>query len=148
MDQDYSSSLVSELFAVIYTLSGYAAPSVPPEIHFVSQTVMQAEVCGATCPIQAYYHSTRGVFIDERLDVVNDPYARSILLHELVHHVQAISGRFDSTSDPCIRHSTAEAEAYLIQNRYLMSIHDPHRVARSGWAMRCRHSGIVTPAAL
>jgi hypothetical protein len=145
MDPASLSALVSDLFVVIHALSGYPPPSVPPEIQLVSQSVMQAEICGAPCPIRAYYHPTRGVFIDETLDVANDPFARSILLHELVHYVQAASGRFDSTLDPCVRYNAAEAEAYMIQNHYLMRINDTHRVAMSGWAMmRCRPAEVST----
>lgn len=139
------SSLVTELFAAIHFLAGYAPPTVPPEIHRVSHSYIEAEFCRGPCQIKAYYDPTTGVYLDDRLDVRNDPLARSILLHELVHHVQAVSGRFDLMSDACTRNNRAEAEAYLIQNQYLMSIHDGHRVAMTGWAARCRDAEVPTP---
>jgi len=137
MEEVLLAPVIAELFVAIKLLAGYPPPTVPPEIHRVPQSVIQEEYCGGRCAIRALYDPARGVFIDETLDVVNDPFARSILLHELVHHVQAVSGRFDSMSSPCLRYNKAEAEAYLIQNHYLMSINDAHRVAMSGWAMRC-----------
>lgn len=143
MEQALLAPLVAELFTAIKLLAGYPPPTVPPEIHVVPQSVIQQEYCAGRCPIRALYDPARGVFIDETLDIVNDPFARSILLHELVHHAQAISGRFDSTLSPCVRYNKAEAEAYLIQNHYLMSINDPHRVGRSGWAMRCSESEVA-----
>jgi hypothetical protein len=139
------SSLVTELFAAIQLLSGYAPPTVAPEVQFVSRSYIQAEICKGPCQIRAYYDPTTGVYLDDQLDVWKDPLARSILLHELVHHVQAVSGRFDSMSDPCTRQNRAEVEAYSIQNEYLMSIHDGHRVSMTGWSARCRDSEVPTP---
>jgi hypothetical protein len=144
MDQTLS-SLITELFAAIQLLSGYAPPTVAPEVHRVSHAYIQTEICRSACQIKAYYDPATGVYLDEQLDIRNDPLARSILLHELVHHVQAVSGRFDSTSDPCTRQNRAEAEAYSIQNQYLMSIHDGHRVAMTGWASRCSADEVPTP---
>jgi hypothetical protein len=138
-------SLVSELFAAIQLLAGYAPPTIPPEIHQVSRAYMQEEICHSPCQIKAYYDPTRGVYIDRTLDLAGDPFARSILLHELVHHSQAVSGRFDSTSDACTRQNRAEAEAYDIQNRFLMMIQDGHRVSMTGWAMRCANAEVPTP---
>ncbi len=147
MEQILLAPLVAELFVAIKLIAGYPPPNVAPEIHMVPQSVIQEEFCRDRCSIRALYDPTRGVFLDEALDVVNDPFARSILLHELVHHAQAASGRFDSTANPCIRHNKAEAEAYLVQNHYLMSINDGHRVAMTGWAMRCSESEVPTPGA-
>lgn len=145
MDHASLSQLVAELFLAIQVLGGYEPPAVAPEIHQVPQAVIQQEFCSRPCSFRALYDPVRGVYIDETLDLVHDPLARSILLHELVHHAQAASGRFDSTTDPCVRYNRAEAEAYLIQNRYLMSLNVAHRVSMSGWAMRCRAEAAPAP---
>ncbi|HWQ37928.1 MAG TPA: DUF6647 family protein [Burkholderiales bacterium] len=145
MDHASLSQLVSELFLAIQALGGYEPPAVAPEIHQVPQAFIQQEFCSRPCSFRALYDPVRGVYIDEAFDLINDPLARSILLHELVHHAQAVSRRFESTADPCVRYNRAEAEAYLIQNRYLMSLNVAHRVAMSGWFMRCRAEEVPEP---
>jgi len=145
MDPASLSALVAELFAAIHLLSGYAPPTVPPEIHRVPQTVIQELFCRRPCPVRAAYDATRGVFIDENLDVENNTFDRSILLHELVHHAQAVSGRFDTLSSDCMRRNWAEKEAYFIQNRYLMEMNSASRVSMRGWAARCDDAEVPTP---
>ena len=46
---------------------------------------------------------------------------RSILLHELVHYVQAISRRYADLA-PCERRRAEEVEAYAVQSAYLASV--------------------------
>lgn len=141
------STLVAELFATIQFLSGYAPPTVPPDVYRVPQAQIREQFChGRPCEIKAVYDSTLGVFIDEKLDVQGNVFARSILLHELVHHVQATSGKFDLGNSQCVRRNAAEQEAYYIQNRYLMEMNDGHRVSMTGWAARCDDAEVPTPA--
>ncbi len=145
MDLDLS-SLVAELFTAIQLLSGYPPPTVAPQVHRVPQAEISQQFCNSPCQIKAVYDPTLGVFIDETLDVKNNLFARSILLHELVHHAQSVSGRFDlGDSSACSRRNTAEQEAYFIQNRYLMEMNDGHRVAMTGWAARCDEREVPTP---
>jgi hypothetical protein len=139
------SALVADLFAAIQLLSGYAPPTVPPQVHRVPQAQISEQFCHGPCEIKAVYDPTLGVFIDDRLDVRDNVFARSILLHELVHHVQSVSGRFDMGGSECARRNTAEQEAYFIQNRYLMQMNDGHRVAMTGWAARCNDREVPTP---
>lgn len=139
------SVLVADLFAAIELLSGYAPPTVPPQVHRVPQAQISEQFCHGPCEIKAVYDPTLGVFIDEKLDVRDNVFARSILLHELVHHVQSVSGRFDMGGSECARRNTAEQEAYFIQNRYLMQMNDGHRVAMTGWAARCNDREVPTP---
>lgn len=139
------SALVADLFAAIQLLSGYAPPTVPPQVHRVPQAQISEQFCHGPCEIKAVYDPTLGVFIDDRLDVRGNVFARSILLHELVHHVQSVSGRFDMGGSECARRNTAEQEAYFIQNRYLMQMNDGHRVAMTGWAARCNDREVPTP---
>jgi len=141
------SSLVAELYAAIHLLAGYAPPTVPPDVYRVPQSQIREQFCrGEPCQIKAIYDSTLGVYIDETLDVHGNVFARSILLHELVHHVQATSGKFDLGNSKCVRRNVAEQEAYYIQNRYLMEMNDGHRVSMTGWASRCDDAEVPTPA--
>ena len=60
-----------------------------------------------------------------------------MLLHELVHHVQRVSGKFQAIPSECDRWYAAEREAYEIQNTYLETMHDGHRVNVNAWRARC-----------
>ncbi len=139
------SSLIAELFATIHLLAGYAPPTVPPQVHRVAQSEIQERFCQSACAIRAIYDPTFGVFIDEKLNVVDNTFDRSILLHELVHHAQAVSGRFDLGSSNCVRRNAAEQEAYFVQNRYLTEMNDARRVSMTGWAARCSEAEVPTP---
>ena len=131
------SATLVELFTVIRLLAGYPAPETMPEVHLVSQSWIQTEVCVKSCKVPAFYDPARGVFIDEKLDLQGDPFSRSILLHELVHHVQARSGRFETVPSECERRYAEELEAYQIQNRYLSQLGYPRRAMSSGWTVSC-----------
>jgi hypothetical protein len=139
------SSLIAELFATIHLLSGYALPTVAPEVHRVAQAEIQQRFCHSPCAIRAIYDPILGVYLDEKLDVANNTFDRSILLHELVHHMQAVSGRFHPGASDCARNNAAEREAYALQNRYLMEMNDARRVSMNGWAARCSEAEVPTP---
>lgn len=131
-------ALVVDLFATLHMLAGYPPPTVLPEVHRVPQAEIRDRFCnGQPCEIRALYDPTLGVFIDQKLDVHNRLFDRSILFHELVHHAQSVSGRFDLGDSECVRRNAAEKEAYWLQNLYLMDMNDGHRVSMTGWAMRC-----------
>jgi hypothetical protein len=138
------SSLIIELFATLQMMTGMPAPTSLPYVHRVPQDEIRQQFCKSPCAIRAVYEPSVGVFIDETLDVQNNLFDRSILLHELVHHLQAVQGRFEP-GDTCVRRNTAEKEAYALQNRYLMEMNDGHRVSMTGWAARCEDAEVPTP---
>ena len=138
MDAASLSSLLADLFMAIHLLAGYSLPADYPEIHRVPQQVIQERFCRARCGIKAVYDPALGVYIDETLDFEKNLFARSILLHELVHHVQAVSGRFNADPSDCERRNRSEEEAYRIQNRYLASVNDYHHVIYPAWSLTCR----------
>lgn len=127
MDAAPLASLLRELFTAFQLVSGHALPERPPEVHLVPQRTLQETFCQSPCLVRAAYQPELGVFIDERLHVVRDPYERSILPHELVHHLQATSGLFVGNLSECERATLDEREAYDVQNHYLNSIKDMRR---------------------
>jgi len=138
LDQSALVSLMVELFAAIRFLSAYPAPAVLPEVHSLPQSEIQRRLCDSRpCRIKAFYHPESGVVVDETLDFQNDPFDRSILLHELVHHLQKTSGKYQVVSSFCRRRISEELEAYEIQNRYLSQIHSPRRALVMGWSGKC-----------
>jgi hypothetical protein len=138
MDQASLSSLMIELFTAIRLVSGYPVPESFPEIHVVPEAEMQQRVCaGRTCRVKAFYHPDLGVYVNEGMDVINDPFDRSILLHELVHHLQRTTGKFDAMTSFCYRRNAQELEAYEIQNRYLSVQQASRRAVAMGWSGKC-----------
>lgn len=123
MDAAAAEKMVRELFLTIKLLSGYPVPEALPPVNFVPLETMQKMVCKGACRIRAFYLADKGVFIDETIDVKDDTYSRSILLHELVHHLQHVHGKFESMPTTCERWQAREIEAYEIQHKYLKRLH-------------------------
>ena len=129
-------ALLLDLFRAIESISGYPVPAVLPDVHVLPLGALQARVCSWACPVKAFYLRGEGVFIEESLNFRNDLKARSILLHELVHHVQNLSGRFDSLPG-CVAWYAREREAYEIQNEYLRAAGVSVRQYMAGMVRRC-----------
>ncbi len=128
--------ILAEAFRVIHMLSGYPVPDQFPEVHLVPRHELHARICPTGCGVKAFYLGGQGVFMDETLDVRNDAEARSVLVHELVHHVQKILGRFDSLP-ACQAWYAREREAYQIQNDYLREQGSATRVYMAGRVNNC-----------
>jgi hypothetical protein len=122
--------LIGELSLVVASLSGYPVPDTPVEVHRVPQVVIQELVCKKTCRVPAFYHPDFGVLVSDELDLRNDTFHQSILVHELVHHSQKLSGRFETLASECHKRAAAESEAYEIQNRFLAARQSQQRVPR------------------
>lgn len=127
MDTTELAAMVTDLFLTISLLSGYPVPDRMPTVTRLPKQTMQAMICSGPCAVRAFYTPDKGVVIDEQLDLKGDTYSRSILLHELVHHLQHVSGRFEDLPTPCHRWRAKEVEAYEIQHTYLKKL----RVTRS-----------------
>jgi hypothetical protein len=137
MDAVSLSALVADLLVAIHSLSTYPAAVPPPAIRTVPVAEIHRRFCNEPCRVQAYYLPDEGIFIDESLDVAGDGFARSILLHELVHHHQRMKGTFSRIPHGCDRWYRAEEEAYEIQNLYLESINSARRVYIQPWKLTC-----------
>lgn len=134
--------VVASLFLSVSQLSGYPLPREVPPIHVLSEREMAGLICGGPCGVRAFYLDGRGVYLRDDLDVVNDLKARSILLHELVHHVQHESGRF-AALESCERWLAREDEAYRVQNTYLSGHRSGTRFVFDYLPERCRDTGAV-----
>jgi len=137
MDSISLASLAIQLLASIHSLSGYPLSKAVPEIHQAPIAEIQQRFCKGACTAQAFYRPGEGIYIDETFDLENDRFAQSVLLHELVHHLQRVSGTFQKMPSACDRWYAAERQAYEIQNRYLEEMHDPHRVNVKAWRANC-----------
>ena len=148
MDQSALVSLMVELFTAIKLVSGYPTPAVLPDVRTLPLVEIQRRLCdGRQCRIKAYYHPESGVVLDETLNVQNDPFDRSIFLHELVHHLQKTTGKYEAVNSLCSRRMSEELEAYEIQNRYLSQIGAARRALVMGWSSKCDDDAAPKPAA-
>ena len=119
--------LVPELLVAIKLLSGYPIPERLPEVHLVTPQDIQQMICKGNCGIKALYLPDKGVFVSNAIGSFDDAFARSIVLHELVHHLQHVTGKFDMVADTCDRWYSKEREAYQVQNAYLQREGEPRR---------------------
>ena len=129
--------LVIELLRAINAISDYQFPADFPNVAQVSHQELERHACGGKCTmVKAAYVPAQGIFVDSRLDPLNDVMDRSILLHELVHHVQALTRRY-ADLDECERRHSEETEAFAIQNGYLASVRSGLSVPLPRFVYRC-----------
>jgi hypothetical protein len=129
--------LVVELLQTINEISKYPFPTDLPNVAQVPHEELEHHACGGKCAvIKAAYVPEQGIYIDNRLDPLNNVMDRSILLHELVHHVQALTGRY-ADLDECERRRQEEMEAFAIQNAYLAAMKSGMRIPAPRYVYRC-----------
>ena len=122
--------LLPELLTAIDRLSKYKAPDQAPPVHRVPHEVIEQFACGVPCAALAVYRPGEGIYLDEALEPETNIFARSVLLHELVHYVQDLSSEL-AEAKPCDRWYRREQEAYALQKRFLMLAGSQIRVAYS-----------------
>ncbi|MGD2139818.1 MAG: hypothetical protein PVH25_05445 [Burkholderiales bacterium] len=122
--------LVPALLLTIDHLSKYKMPHELPVVHRAPHEKIEQLACGKPCAALAAYRSGEGIFIDEALKPETEIFARSVLLHELVHYLQDVSRELESLR-LCERWYRREQEAYAIQKRFLVLVGSQIRVAYS-----------------
>ena len=123
--------LLPELLKAIDALSKYSIPDQLPTVHRVPHETIEELNCGGEkCGALAVYRPGEGIYIDDALKPETNIFARSVLLHELVHYVQDVSNELAS-AEPCNRWYRREQEAYAIQKRFLIIVGSQLRVGYS-----------------
>jgi hypothetical protein len=126
--------LVSALVYWVTLFTGAPAPPTLPTVVKVPHDQLAQMACRAPCPVLGLYKDGV-IYIDDALDPQHDSYHRSVVLHELVHYVQDVNGKFADES-PCTRFNLREREAYAVQNRYLVRV---GQTPRAGFAVPFCH---------
>ena len=128
--------LMPALVSALDQISKYHRAVAVPEVLRVSHERIEAIVCQAKCAALSVYRPGEGIYLDDRLKPETDLFARSILLHELVHYVQDMN---DAHGDmrPCMRWYQREQEAYAIQKVFLFMTGSPMRVGYSAQKSTC-----------
>jgi len=111
---------IAELLLILLSwaasISGYPEGE-PPTIELQDHAFFVENVCaGVECKVIGWYNDDNVVYLDRDipLDLVDQ-----MLVHELVHHLQFQSGKFDS--DSCEDSLFREREAYQIQGTYMLA---------------------------
>lgn len=100
-------------------LSGYPAPAEMPTVQFEPHAFFVQQVCGGKeCNAVGWYNDRNIVYVDDKYEHVQNDFANSLVVHELIHYLQHQSGKFDSLS--CTDSVAREREAYAVQNQYIL----------------------------
>lgn len=118
--------VVTALVFWLLQFTSYPRPETLPTVTRLPHAELEQMACGRPCPVLGLYAGGEVIYLDDSLDPEHDRWARSVLLHELVHYVQKVNGRYDDM-DPCDAYNFREREAYGVQNRYLARIGEEPR---------------------
>lgn len=107
---------ITQLLNWAVHLSRYPQPEALPTVKFVEHDFLELNAClGKKCNVLGWYNDQDIVYIDKRIGALDSLMARSIMVHELIHYLQDISGNY---SDNCAQQVMREHEAYEIQRKY------------------------------
>ena len=118
MGMETCAAWTAKLLITATLLGGYATHPAAPKVTPLPAANLAAEFCFSACRARGAYLPDRGILLDNALDLDGNPADRAILLHELIHYLQDITGRFAAES-ACDRWRDREIEAYHVQDRYL-----------------------------
>jgi hypothetical protein len=132
--------LLPALLVAVHHLSKYPHPDQLPPVHRVPHATIEQLACGRACAALAAYRPGEGIYLDDALKPESSVFARSVLLHELVHYVQDVSNELAAVR-PCERWYRREQEAYAIQKRFLALLGSQMRVGYSAGSTCAERSG-------
>jgi hypothetical protein len=117
-----TSELIAVLLSWAASLSGYPYPESRPAIEYRGQEFFEQNACvtAKNCRAAAWYDNAGTIYLDTRLANLEDPLIRSVVVHELVHYLQDLSGEFSDRS--CQEQVRREQHAYAVQRAYLNRI--------------------------
>lgn len=134
--------LVAVLMAWAVLLTGSPKPATAPTVKLVPHAHLEELACGQPCPILGLYAYADVVYLDDQLKPESDVFARSILLHELVHYLQQINGNYDGMG-LCEATVLRERQAYYAQNEYLIRHGEMPRAGSTLHNVRCFTAAIA-----
>ncbi len=147
------SDLYATLLSWAVTLSGYPTPAEPPVVLAKPHAFFVENACNhRECKVLGWYSGGRNLYIDETLDPEDSLFASSIVVHEMVHYLQAVArgdaslagGAAFSVTPSCRQFVHWEFEAYAVQREYILRY---GTVLPVGGAMRDARCEDEAPAA-
>jgi hypothetical protein len=101
-------------------LYGYEQPPEPPTVAIVTHEFLVDRACGGVeCKVLGWYNDEGIVYLDESIArrIETNALAQSILVHEFVHYLQHVSGRYPAGQ--CEVFVEREREAYAVSDTFL-----------------------------
>ena len=139
------SDLYATLLSWAVTLSGYPAPPEAPIVVAKPHAFFVENACNhRECKVLGWYSGGRNLYLDETLDPEESLFASSIVVHEMVHYLQAVArgdaslagGAAFNVTPSCRQFVHWEFEAYAVQREYILRY---GTVLPVGGAMRDAH---------
>lgn len=117
-----AAELILVLLSWTAHLSSYPYPGVAPELQYRAHEFFVQHPCRGNrdCRVVAWYDDHGTIYLDDRISDLEDPIVRSVIVHELVHYLQDLNGKYDPSK--CEDQLAGEREAYAIQRTYLNRI--------------------------
>lgn len=115
---DRLETLTAELFFSLHLFFA-AAPFAEmnlPQVQRLPASELQQRVCGGPCHVMAWYGPDSIIYLDSRLDLDRNVFARSVLVHELTHHVQRHQ---KGPASGCADWLERERQAFAVQTQWL-----------------------------
>jgi hypothetical protein len=114
--------LLTVLLSWTISLSSYPHPHEVPEINYQPQQFFVDNACAGNkkCRAAAWYDDKGTIFLHERIKGNTDAVTRSVVVHELVHYLQDLSGEYKKVD--CDLYAKREREAYAVQRTYINKI--------------------------
>lgn len=116
--QDDLEGVLNDIIGWVSKHSSYQNTHVIPTIEFLSPKEIDPE-CRNTCPVAFFSWDNGHLQISSELDVLHNPLHESVVVHEIVHYLQMLSGKV-FREDPwgCEENLALESEAYQLQREY------------------------------
>jgi hypothetical protein len=136
-------ALTADLLGWASRLSGLPAASAAPRMQALSANDLMRRVCterpeDCRTLVAVYDTDTKQVLYLDSLDL-RDETDQSFIVHELVHYLQHQRDG-DQLFAGCEKVMRAEAQAYLVQNKYLAQFKQWRRVGEMLRFTHCAHS--------
>lgn len=101
-------------------LSRYPKPTASPELQYKPHRFFVDNACaGRECAVIGWYNDGGVIYVDEALRSRDSLFVSSLIVHELVHYLQHVSGEY--SSDSCADSVHREREAYEVQRGYIVA---------------------------
>lgn len=102
-------------------LSGITRDAAIPEVRFETIRFFVDNACGGRDDwrVIGWYDDRKIIHIDDRVRTLDSLFNRSPVVHELVHYLQHVSGRY--TDSGCEGYVQREREAYAAQQQFFIA---------------------------
>ena len=141
-DMDFTIEIICDsaisMLVYIHAHLGISGPIQPPDIEIIASQQLEQIACPDGCSeIKGWTTPNNIVYLSADLDM-NNSYDRSVIFHELVHHVQ-YRHKLSIERTDCLTWKAREAQAYQMQIEWLQKTKTPFNSLRVNQAMRNFH---------